>query len=275
MRPSASSVPADFRFDRSELDAAGPFYRFDTLLSIEKEAVPGNISAIVSVKTLKTGAGTIVRTSRGRATFLRAFLAQPNVVGSVVPSSRFLARALMAPFAKRKGPARLLEIGAGTGAVTRHLGHEMGPRDELSVCEIQPELAAHVEASVLCEPQFASAMRDGRVEMLPCAVQEIDPRPRFDYVISGLPFTAFAAQDVRQIIAHVRKLLRPGGVFSYFEYVGMRRLRTVASAGESKKRVRTVSTVLNRYVRRFEVGRRVVWANFPPAYARFLQFDDA
>ena len=211
----------------------------------------------------------------GASVFLRAFLGQPHVVGAVLPSSKRLAHALMAPFKARIAPAKVLEVGAGTGAVTQHLGHEMGDHDELAVCEIHPTLAEHVQHRVLVQPQFGRAMREQRVRLWVRPVQEIDATQRFDYIISGLPFTAFKPDDVAAVLDAVRRMLRPGGVFSYFEYVALRRLKGATSFGKACRRIRAVSAILDDYIRRFQVGQQTVLANFPPAYAHFWRFDSA
>ena len=50
--------------------------------------------------------------------FFKQFRETFTTTGAVAPSSRFLARAMTAPLARRDGPVRVLEIGPGTGAVT-------------------------------------------------------------------------------------------------------------------------------------------------------------
>ena len=210
---------------------------------------------------------------RGRSLFLQAFLADPSVVGSVVPSSKHLADALVQPFRAQTSPANVLEIGAGTGVVTRRLGRELGPKDQLSICECQPALADHIERQVLAEPYFAPAVREGRVRLLRCPVQEIDPDERYDQIICGLPFTAFGPGDVSSILRLIRRSLLPGGTFSYFEYIALRRVKLAAATGKKRQRMRRVSAILDAYIRRFEIGRRKVLINFPPAYARYWRFD--
>ncbi len=209
----------------------------------------------------------------GRLTFLRAFLSQPYRIGSPIPSSRHLAHALMGPFSRRERPAKVLEVGAGTGAITRHIGFEMGAGDELSICEMQPALASHIQRKVLAEPQFASAVREGRVTLAACAIQDFPLTSQYDYVISGLPLNAFSERDVREILDVMRRLLKPGGVFSYFEYVALRRLRKTASVGRARVQMRGVSSVLEDHIERFQFDRQIVLANIPPAYARHWRFE--
>ena len=213
-----------------------------------------------------------LRAANGRLTFLRAFLSQPHRIGAAVPSSRRLARALMEPFSHRGGPARVLEVGAGTGAVTRQIGFEMGAHDELSICEMQPALAAHVRREVLAEPQFASAVHEGRVTLAECAIQDFPLTSRFDYVISGLPLSSLGEGEVREILTVIRRLLKPDGVFSYFEYLALRHLKKSASVGRARARMRRVSSVLDDHIDRFQFARQIVLANIPPACARHWRF---
>lgn len=209
---------------------------------------------------------------RGAAAFFRAFLAAPDVVGAALPSSPALARALLAPMRARTAPAAILEVGAGTGAVTRHLVPELGPRDRLSICELRPDLMAYVERTVLRSTAASRDQGDERIELFVCPVQELPPDRQYDYIISGLPFTAFSPAIVRDILGHIARLLRPGGVFSYFEYVALRRIRTWASIGSARTRGHELSAILDAAIARHQFQRATVLANLPPAFARHLRF---
>jgi phospholipid N-methyltransferase len=207
--------------------------------------------------------------------FLRRYLAAPQLVGAVTPSSRFLARALAAPFAERGKPARVLEVGAGTGAVTERLIKLLGPEDHLDICEIQPEFATIIDRTILSEPKAAEMRAKGQVSLLCCPVQTIRAVVPYDYIISGLPLTAFAPGTVRDVMESIRVNLAPSGVFSYFEYVGLRRLRVWLSSLRGKHEARVVSDMLTGQIQTHEIGRQTVWCNLPPAYARYWQFDGA
>ncbi|MEE9297129.1 MAG: hypothetical protein V3W34_19485 [Phycisphaerae bacterium] len=215
----------------------------------------------------------MARNHPGVLRFMGTFLRQPDVVGAVLPSSRRLAEHLIRPFKQRTRPAKVLELGAGTGAVTMPLGHELGPEDELDIFEIQPELVHHLEKQVLSQPQFDRARREGRVKLYGRAVQEIGTDRRYDFVISGLPFTAFDESQLSSVLALLPAIVMPGGIFSYFEYVALRRLRSLGSFGTARRRRRAVDAILDDYIERFEIDRRTVLANFPPAFARHWRFD--
>ncbi|HRX86526.1 MAG TPA: methyltransferase domain-containing protein [Phycisphaerae bacterium] len=205
-------------------------------------------------------------------TFLRRYLAAPDKTGAIAPSSQRLARVLAAPFLARSGPAHVLEVGAGTGAVTRYIGRHLGAEDTLDVCELQPELAEVLDRDVLAKEPLARARAEGRVRLIQGRVEEINAPGHYDYIICGLPFTAFAAPDVRRILEVIERNLKPGGVFSYFEYRGMRRLACTFLRGPGGRRVRRVSRLMDRNIERHEVGRRTVWRNLPPAWGRYWVF---
>jgi phosphatidylethanolamine/phosphatidyl-N-methylethanolamine N-methyltransferase len=78
--------------------------------------------------------------ARARLLFLRSLLINPKGVGAVVPSSPRLSRFI----ASRIGPGStpVLEIGAGTGAITRALLEGAVDPKSLFVIERDPELAA-------------------------------------------------------------------------------------------------------------------------------------
>ncbi len=205
--------------------------------------------------------------------FFSRYLRRPHVVGALAPSSRALAAALCEPYRRASRPATVLEVGAGTGAVTRYLGTILGSEDRLDICEIEPDFAEILERDVLSSPAFASAVAGGRIRLLRQAVQSLSDEARYDFVISGLPLTAFELGDVEDVFTVIRRSLKPGGVFSYFEYVGLRRASTVLAVGRRRGRVRTVSRYLSRRIREHQFARETVLRNLPPAHARHLRFD--
>ena len=209
----------------------------------------------------------------GKLRFLGTFLRKPSVVGAVLPSSRRLAERLIQPFKERSRPAKVLEVGAGTGAVTLPLGRELGPEDELDIYEIQPELVEHLEKRVLSQPQFSRARMEGRVRLHARPIETIELKRRFDFVISGLPFTAFDEAQLSSVLNVLPAIVKPGGIFSYFEYAALRRLRVMTSFGFAGRRRRAVSEILDDHIRRFEISRHTVLANLPPALARHWRFD--
>jgi phosphatidylethanolamine/phosphatidyl-N-methylethanolamine N-methyltransferase len=90
--------------------------------------------------------------------FFRRWLANPLQMGSVVPSSPALCRRIAGLVARDPGEA-VLELGAGTGVVSRALLEAGVPPERLLVVEIVPDMAEHLRGAlpgvdVLCGDAF-------------------------------------------------------------------------------------------------------------------------
>src|SRR5205807_2228782 len=77
--------------------------------------------------------------------FFREYRRHLRTTGAVLPSSRFLGRALVAELRKPRLPARILEVGPGTGSVTRQIVRHMLPGDQLDAVEINATFVALLE----------------------------------------------------------------------------------------------------------------------------------
>ncbi len=200
--------------------------------------------------------------------FLRRFLANPQQIGALAPSSRHLAEALTEPMSRRTRPSRILEVGAGTGAITRHLVDLLGPDDHLDICELQPDFCSVLERDVLSLPAAKLARSRGRIQLLTCRVEQIDRPAHYDFIISGLPLNSFDPETVDTILDRILANLAPGGVFSYFEYVGLGRITRHLGSSATRRRTGAVRDLLKQRIQRHQFARRTVLWNFPPAYAR-------
>ena len=95
------------------------------------------------------------------AGFSYEFIRHPKGVGSVIPSSRMLAKAMRRTAQKFGAPDSLIiEAGAGTGAITRELVAYF-PAERLLINEVNPRLARRLR------DRFpGNTIRRGRVEEL-------------------------------------------------------------------------------------------------------------
>ena len=118
-----------------------------------------------------------------RLAFLRAFLRSPRGVGSIIPSSRFLERRLVARSAVAAATT-IVELGPGTGGTTRAILRAMSPRARLLCIEIDPQL--HGLLRRIQDPRLI--VHRGSAEHLPEILSRYGlPAP--DVVISGIPFS--------------------------------------------------------------------------------------
>src|SRR4051812_19990803 len=89
--------------------------------------------------------------------FLKQYFRHFNSTGAVLPSGRLLARALCRHSRCEKSaskPRRILEVGPGTGAVTRQLVECLGPNDQLTLVELNDAFVAHLRDRFASEPAF-------------------------------------------------------------------------------------------------------------------------
>jgi phosphatidylethanolamine/phosphatidyl-N-methylethanolamine N-methyltransferase len=140
------------------------------------------------------------------ALFFGLWLQKPLQIAAVTPSSKRLAQA-MAEMVDFDRPGPVLELGAGTGGITRGLLQAGCPRDRLIALEREPQLAAALQRSF---PGINTIVGDAT------ALDEHLARLRIDQlcaVVSSLPIKWFAVEDQRAIVEPCLARLGAGGVF--------------------------------------------------------------
>jgi phospholipid N-methyltransferase len=202
--------------------------------------------------------------------FFGQFRQQYTTTGSVLPSSRALARALTKPLRQAAGPRRVLEVGPGTGAVTQEIVRCLRPGDTFDIVEINDRFVAVIERRFAEEPAFRCCRGQSRVLHAP--LQDVPGAAEYDFMVSGLPLNNFGLGLVDDIFRSYERLLKPDGTLSYFEYVAIRALKTPFVAAGERERLTTLSRILDEKVRRYQVGEDVVLMNVPPAVARHFCF---
>jgi len=200
--------------------------------------------------------------------FFREFWQRYHDTGSILPSSRFLARALTSELQQPRGACRILEAGPGTGAVTRAILHQLLPADLLDVVEINERFAALLQRRLDEEEEFRALQQ--QVRLLQAPVQDVRGESVYDFIISGLPLNNFSVQLVQEILSAFRRLIKPGGVLSYFEYLCIRELKMPFVGRQERCRLRAIGRLMDSFVRDHQVRRQVVFLNVPPAVARHL-----
>jgi len=204
--------------------------------------------------------------------FLRQFGRSARTVGSLIPTSRFAARAMASEMARRSGPRRILEVGAGTGAITAEIARAMGPDDTLDAYELNPEFVGFLRRRL--EEDARLAARRDRITLHQGDVLEMDRGRRFDFIVSAIPFVNCPPEVVENILALYRDVLEPDGVLSFIEYAYLRRLKLGLLADAPRRQAEASIAVMNRDVEPYVFRRDLVLRNLPPAWIRHLRFHD-
>lgn len=185
---------------------------------------------------------------RSRGGFLAAALRSPREVGTLLPSGPALARRLAAVVPRGADERIVVELGAGTGAVTAEIARQAGPGVRLIAIEKDAPMAEQLrERNLAAHVVTADALRlreilaDHRVE-------------RADVIISVLPWTLLPHERQRELLDVIRAALRSDGVFTAAAY----------SAGYWTPTARRFRDELHRSFHEV-VPTRSMWDNVPPA----------
>ncbi|WP_405645582.1 class I SAM-dependent methyltransferase [Streptomyces uncialis] len=193
--------------------------------------------------------------------FFQEFARSRRETGAIAPSSPALAGALTRFVIPSPGHARaVLEVGPGTGAVTRRARAAIGPLDTLDLVEANPRFAE------LLQQRYAG---DGQVRLLTGLVQEHE-LGSYDTIVCGLPFANFDAATVQDIFDRLLGALRPGGTLSFFAYAGLPALRRALVGPEERRRALRTQTVITRTLQRHRFRTETVLGNLPPAHVHHL-----
>lgn len=143
--------------------------------------------------------------------FLSAWLRDPRSIGAVTPSGTALARLMTADVSQIGGP--VIELGPGTGAITRALLARGVPPHRLALIETDQRFA---DALALRYPRTIllrmDAARLGDTE-------SVFGDERACAVVSGLPLLSMQSSQVEAIVQGVfDRQLRHDGVFYQFTY---------------------------------------------------------
>ncbi|QDT51050.1 class I SAM-dependent methyltransferase [Symmachiella dynata] len=201
--------------------------------------------------------------------FFREFRSRFETTGAVAPSGRFLAGALSGPLKKHDGPVRVLEVGPGTGAVTRQIVKHLKPGDRFDLVELNENFVESLNRLFSEEDLFRAVAEFSEVHL--CPLQEFEASEPFDFIISGLPLNNFPAALVEEIFESYWRLLAPGGTLSYFEYMYVRPVRRLVSKSDEKQRLTDLDKILGTHLENHRIARDWVFVNAPPAWVQHLR----
>ena len=158
----------------------------------------------------------MLRTLTNCLHFLWAGLVKHGQTGGIVPSQRFLIARMISPI-PRNYRGRILELGAGTGALTKRLAARC-PGAHIIACEINPVLARD------CRDNLTRAGQEGRVELVSApagqALSELGQSgmEKLEFVLSGIPLGNMGAAKAGSLLDAIRESLREGGMYVQFQH---------------------------------------------------------
>lgn len=176
------------------------------------------------------------------------FLRHPGQVGALCPSSRSLAVEMTRDVGMETART-VVELGPGTGAITREIIPRLPDRAGFLTVELDPGMADCLRsrfprARVVC----------GSASDLPDILKTAGV-PRADVILSGLPWAVFPTRLQDEILDGVLTGLASGGFFATFAYI-----QGVVLPGGIRFR-RKLESLFSEVT-----CSPIVWRNLPPAF---------
>jgi phospholipid N-methyltransferase len=145
--------------------------------------------------------------------FSRNFLKHPRMLGSVIPSSRFLVNRLLRQV--DWGRARtIVEYGPGVGTITTHLLRRLGPEGRVLAIDTNRDFVRHL----------GRTLRDPRLHVVEGSAADAAALladrglARAEYVISGIPYTTMDPGVRDRILRTTHDVLHPEGMFLVYQF---------------------------------------------------------
>lgn len=145
--------------------------------------------------------------------FGRNFLKHPRMLGSVIPSSRFLIDKVLAPVDWNRARV-LVEFGPGVGTITTHILKRMHPSARLIVMEMNQDFVQYLRDTI----------HDPRLEVFSGSAADIGKvlaergLGKADYVFSGIPFSTMPEEVRTSIVQSTADATSPDGAFVVYQF---------------------------------------------------------
>ena len=145
--------------------------------------------------------------------FARNFLEHPRMLGSLIPSSRFLVDRLLDQVDWTRAET-VVEYGPGVGTITAPILERMSPQASLVALEMNRDFVGHLRRG----------LRDPRLHVVhgsaECVrgVLDLLQLSGADYIISGIPYTTMPSGLRETILRESRAALKPGGAVLVYQF---------------------------------------------------------
>ncbi|MEP7074211.1 MAG: methyltransferase domain-containing protein [Acidobacteriota bacterium] len=143
--------------------------------------------------------------------FLQAFLKHPLTVGAIAPSSPELAKMMVRDVAADEDRI-IIELGVGTGAITKFIEKEIPNNKSYLGIEVDKEMVESLhkkfdDLNIVC----GSACEAG-------SIHKDSGLGKPAYILCCLPFVTLPAEVGQRVLTEVEKFMEQGCTFRTFQY---------------------------------------------------------
>ena len=179
------------------------------------------------------------------------FIKNIKHVGAVAPSSPSLVREMMKPMKNRvsrsEKPIRILELGPGTGPMTKEIVKLLRPQDHLDIVELDEKFFTLIKKTYV----------GSNIHVFGMNVMDFENDQSYDFIISSIPYDQLPQELSTQLWQKQLDLLKPNSFMTYFKYYKFNFIR-----GQFERAV----------VKKHCVNKSFVLMNVPPAFVYTLKF---
>lgn len=145
--------------------------------------------------------------------FARNFFKFPAMLGSVIPSSRFLVNDVLSQVAWDKAQV-IVEFGPGVGTMTQEILKRMRPDATLVAIELNREFVDFLQEQI---PDLRLHVVHGSAGKVRTVLEGLN-LGRADYIVSGIPYTNMPESARREILQESRQALAPAGALLIYQF---------------------------------------------------------
>ncbi len=201
--------------------------------------------------------------------FLKGAYKNPRSVGTLFPLSSWIAQSMFEEIhaywiqqhSTDKTPLRILEVGAGTGALTYPIARALTLAQipyTLDAIECEALYCQHLERTLSLFPSITIHCQD---------ILTWHPIKSYTIIISTLPFnsSAFNASTIAHILQLYTAWLGTSGLFLWIEYIGLRpfaRFLQRNNPGDFSHK----HAIMHDFRQNHSTRRRIIFCNIPPSY---------
>jgi phospholipid N-methyltransferase len=145
--------------------------------------------------------------------FGRNFIKHPRMLGSLIPSSRFLVNHVLAEVDWNRARV-FVEYGPGVGTFTSEILRRMRSDAVLVTLETNTDFVSYLRRR----------FRDARLHVIHGSAADADAAlaglrlGQADYVLSGIPYTTMSPQLRETILRKTHAVLHPSGAFLVYQF---------------------------------------------------------
>ena len=179
---------------------------------------------------------------------LKEFVRDPGGIGTVISSSRHLAKAMTSDIGIEKA-RNVVEIGPGSGVFTAQILKLISTETKFFLVELNPRIHKH-----LTEKFPDVKIYNESAENL-SEIMKREKMDSVDVVVSGLPWAAFPPEFQHKLLDAIYGALSKGGMFTTYAYIQGK----ILPGGLSIKKL------LKKHFNTVE-SSKTIWKNLPPAF---------